>query len=148
MTAGFPDAAARLMAARRRLGARALEIALERDPTLGARYDDLALRRLLRDTEAIVERIARSIASRDPHVTAAWADQVAPVYRRRLVPMDDLINLFESIRQSTLTVLSYEERGPADAAIDAAILVLRRYRRLAGDARKRNPILAALYKGA
>ena len=36
---------------------------------------------------------------------------------------------------------------PADAAIDEAIKVFRWYRRLAGDARKRNPILAALYKG-
>ena len=31
--------------------------------------------------------------------------------------------------------------------IDEAIAVFRWYRRLAGDARKRNPILAALYKG-
>ena len=36
---------------------------------------------------------------------------------------------------------------PADAALDAAIEVFRFHRRLAGDARKRNPILAAIYKG-
>ena len=37
--------------------------------------------------------------------------------------------------------------APADAAIDEAVTVFKWYRRLAGDARKRNPILAALYKG-
>jgi hypothetical protein len=35
-----------------------------------------------------------------------------------------------------------------DAAIDAAVKVFRYYRRIAGDARTRNRILAALYKGA
>jgi hypothetical protein len=45
-------------------------------------------------------------------------------------------------------VLSADEMPPADAAIDEAIAVFRWYRRLAGDARKRNRILAALYRGA
>ena len=35
-----------------------------------------------------------------------------------------------------------------DAAIDAAIAVFKWHRRLAGDARKRNPLLAFIYKGA
>ena len=40
------------------------------------------------------------------------------------------------------------EQALADAALDAGIAVCRRYRRIAGDARKRNPILAFIYKGA
>jgi hypothetical protein len=35
-----------------------------------------------------------------------------------------------------------------DAALDASIEVLLWHRRLAGDARKRNPLIAFIYKGA
>src|SRR5204863_1342644 len=42
-TAGYPDAAARIRAAKERVAARALEIALDRDRTMGSRYDQLAL---------------------------------------------------------------------------------------------------------
>jgi hypothetical protein len=35
-----------------------------------------------------------------------------------------------------------------DAAIDAAVAALRWHRRLGGDARKRNPVIAFIYKGA
>ncbi len=66
MRAGFPAAAERVRAARDRLGARALEVALERDPTLRERLGETGLRHLLRDTEVFVERIARAVASGDP----------------------------------------------------------------------------------
>jgi hypothetical protein len=148
MTAGYPDAAARIRAARERISARALEIALEHDRTMGGRYDELALRRLLRDAGAFLERIASSTASGDPMVTEEFADGAAPMYRRRRVPMDDLINIAEGLRQALLSVLTPTERVASDRAIDAAIATLRRYRRIAGDASKRNPILAAIYKGA
>jgi hypothetical protein len=36
---------------------------------------------------------------------------------------------------------------PADAAIDEAARVYHEYRRLSGDARRKNPILDAIYKG-
>jgi hypothetical protein len=148
MTAGYPDAAERILAAADRLSARGLEIALERDRTMGERYDDMALRRLLRDSRVFLERIASSVASDDPSLTQEFADWAAPLYRRRRVPMDDLSNLAEGLRQALLSVLSPGERQSADRAIDAGIMTVRRYRRLAGDARKRNPILAAIYKGA
>jgi hypothetical protein len=44
-------------------------------------------------------------------------------------------------------VLSGEERIVADAALDEGIAVFRWHRGLAGDARKRNRYLFALYKG-
>ncbi len=147
MQAGFPDAAARIRAARPRLGARALEVAVQRDPTLRERLGETGLRALLRDTEVYLERIARAVASADPGQVREWADWVAPVYRRRKVPMDDLVTLSEGLRSSLATILSPEEQVPADAALDQAIATFRRYRGLAGDARKRNRILAALYKG-
>ncbi len=148
MTAGFPDAAARLVAARERIGTRALELALDGRPEMRARYDELGLRRLLRDSFGYVDQVARAIASDDPVVTGEWANQVAPVFRRRRVPMDDLIALSEGLRGAQLAVLSPIERPSADRAIDAAIATFRWYRRLAGDARARNPILQAIYKGA
>ncbi len=147
MQAGFPDAAARIRAAQPRLGARAVEVALQRDPTLRERLGETGLRALLRDTEIYLERIARAVASADPGQAREWADWVAPVYRRRKVPMDDLVNLSEGLRSPLATILSPEEQVAADAALDQAIVTFRRYRGLAGDARKRNRILAAIYKG-
>jgi hypothetical protein len=70
------------------------------------------------------------------------------MYRRRRVPIDDLINLHEGFRVALPAVLSPEERPLAERAIDAAIESFRWNRRIAGDARRRNPILDAIYKGA
>ena len=148
MTAGFPDAAARLLAARARLGEQALRDALAASPQMRARWDETGLRNLLRDTEVMVERIAKAVASGDPIWTREWADWVAPVYRRRRVPMDDAIALMEGLRGACAAMLDEAEREPMNAGVDAAVAVFRYYRRFSGDARVRNPILDAIYKGA
>lgn len=145
--AGYPDAAARLRAASSRIAARALEAAIAIDPTLTERYDDIGLRRLLRDAEVYLDRIASSVAGDDPYHARHWAEMAHPVYRRRGMPMDDLVTLGEGLRRALESVLSPEERVPAGVAIDEASLVYHRMRRLGGDARKRNRILAAIYKG-
>lgn len=147
LQAGFPDGAARLRADRGRIAARALEVAVSDDPTFRDRYDAVGLRSLLGDAEVFVERLALCVAGNDSHWLKDFADQTATVYRRRGVAMDDVVRLMEGIRAGARGVLSEAESVPADAAIDEAIKVFRWYRRLAGDARKRNPILAALYKG-
>jgi hypothetical protein len=147
-TAGFPEAAARLRAATSRLGARALEIAVERDATLLERHDELGLRHLLRDTEIFVDRIALAVATDDPSPMSEFADQVVPLYRRRRVPMDDLVQLSEGMRAAMAPFLAGPEAAPMHAAIDAGIRVMRWNRRIAGDARKRNRLLQAIYKGA
>ena len=147
-TAGFPDAAARLQRIRDRLGQRTLEIAVDGDPGFRARHDELALRRLLRDTQIIIDRLALSIATDDPAPMREFADQVVPVYRRRKVSMDDLTKLFEALRSAAAAHLSADEKVPMHAAIDAAIAEFKWHRRLAGDARKRNKLLQAIYKGA
>ena len=77
-----------------------------------------------------------------------FADQVVPVYRRRKVSMDDLIKLSEGLRAAAASHLSAEEAAPMHAAVDAAIAVFKWHRRIAGDARKRNRLLQAIYKGA
>ena len=148
LTAGFPAAAERLRAARSRLGARALEVALEQDPSIATRHGELGLRKLLRDTEPLIDRLAIAVAASDRTAVAAWADWVAPLYRRRRVPMDDLIHVCEGLRQAVLAVLAPDERVVAIDALEEAIRVLRWNRRIAGDARKRNRILNAIYKGA
>ena len=148
MTAGFPDAAARLVAASGRVGARALEIAIADDPTFRERHDEIALRHLLRDTEVYIERLATSLASADPSFARSWADAAAPLYRRRHVPMDDLVRISDGLRLAVRVVLAPGEREPVEVALDEAIASFRRFRRIAGDARKRNRLLQFLYKGA
>jgi len=147
LTAGYPAAADRLRANRGRLAARALEAAIAADPTLAERYDELGLRRLLNDAEVYLDRVALSVAADDPHYVRHWAEMTHPVYRRRKVPLDDLVTLGEGIRRAIDGVLSPIEQLPADRAIDEANVVYRKMRRLGGDARKRNRILAAIYKG-
>ena len=115
---------------------------------MGDRHGVLGLRRLLRDTETLVDRLAIAVASNDPLAVGAWAEWVVPIYRRRKVPMDDLILLCEGLRLAVPAVLAPDERPVSGAALDEAIRVFRWHRRLAGDARKRNRLLAAIYKGA
>jgi hypothetical protein len=147
LQAGFPDAAARLRAQRAALAVRALEVAVDADPTMRTRYDDAGLRNLLRDTEVHIDRLALCVAGDDPHWLKEFADQAAPVFRRRDVAMDDVVRLLEGVRASARGVLSEEEMAPADTALDAAVKVYHWYRRLSGDARKRNKIVDAIYKG-
>jgi len=148
MLAGFPVAAERIRAERARLGARALEVLAARDPTLGERLGETGLRALLRDTDVYLERVARAVASNDPGQLREWADWVVPVYRRRKVPLDDLIGLGEAMREVLGAVLGPDERVPADVAIAQARTVFRWHRRIAGDARRRNRVLSAIYRGA
>jgi hypothetical protein len=148
LRAGFPAAAERLRGNRERLGVRTLEIAIDRDPTFTERHDEIALRRLLRDTEPMIERLAIALASNDHMAYAAWAEWIAPVYRRRRVPMDDLVTMSEGLRLAVVAVVTPDEAPLVNAAIDEGIRVFRWHRRLAGDARKRNRLLAAIYKGA
>jgi hypothetical protein len=148
MASGFPAATERLRGAHERLGARALEVALDRDPTLRDRQGAIGLRKLLRDTETLVDRLGIAVASNDPFAVSEWAEWVVPIYRRRRVPMDDLILLCEGLRLSVPAVLSPDERTIANVALDEAVRVFRWHRRIAGDARKRNRLLALLYKGA
>jgi hypothetical protein len=147
LTAGFPGASRRLQDAARSLASRALEVALDRDPTLRDRNDEVGLRERLHDAELLAERIALSVASDDPTPSREYADWTAPVYRRKRVPLDDLINLLEGLRVALPSVLGPEERASSDRAIDAAIAQYRWHRRIAGDARKRNRFLQFIYKG-
>lgn len=147
-TAGHPDAAARIRVDLARLAARALRVAIDADPTIETRYDEAGLRHLLRDAELLAERVALCVEAGDPRPAHDYAEWTAPVYRRRRVPMDDLVAIAEGLREASESAVARAERAPLEAAIDEAIGTFRWYRRLAGDARKRNRILQFLYKGA
>lgn len=145
--AGFPDAAERLKQARGRVASRALDAALDARPDMRERYDELGLRKLLRDAELLVDRVALSVAANDPYFAREYASWTDIVYRRRGVPMDDLVAICEGIRTASASVLSATEMEAANEALDGAIEVYRWSRRLAGDARKKNAFLQFLYKG-
>jgi hypothetical protein len=144
---GSRDAARRIQDAADSLAARALESALDRDPTLGHRNDEAGLRQRLWDAELLAERVALAVATGSPVAAREYADWTAPVYRRKKVPLDDLINLCEGLRGALPLALAPHEMADAVAAIDEAIAQYRWHRRLAGDARKRNAFLQFIYKG-
>lgn len=148
LTAGSPTAARRIRASIATLAARALESAVDRDPTLKTRFDEVALRERLRDAELLADRVALSVAAGAPDPAREYADWTGPVYRRKQVPLDDLINLCEGLRQALPSVVDGAALADAEVAIDAAIAQYRWQRRLAGDARKKNAFLQFIYKGA
>ncbi len=142
------DAARRIREAAPRLAARALEVALDKDATFRDRHDQTGLRQRLRDAELLAERVALSVAAGDGLPAREYADWTAPTYRRKRVPMDDLIALCRGLQAALPGVLAPHELGVAQAALDEAIAVFKWNRRLAGDARKKNALLQFLYKGA
>jgi hypothetical protein len=148
MRAGDPVSAAALRAGSARLRTRAMEAALDLDPTLQDRHDDLVRQALLSDLVAFVDRLVTSVASGDPHAMATFADLVAVRYRKRKIQMDDLITLCNGLRRAAAAFVEPSAMPPIDAGLDEAIAVFKWHRRLAGDARKRNPFLAFIYKGA
>jgi hypothetical protein len=118
------------------------------DPTFGDRHDELARQGLLADLEAFVDRLVIAFASNDPHAMATFADLVAVRYRKRKVSMGDVITLCEGLRRAAAAVVEPASTPALDSAIDDAIAVFKWHGRLAGDARKKNPLLSFIYKGA
>jgi len=129
------------------LAARALAVAIDRDPTLRTRYEETGLRERLRDAELLAERVAYAVSVGDPSAAGEYADWTSPVYRRKRVPLDDLINLCEGVRAAIAGAMPPSVATEADRSIDAAIAQFKWHRRIAGDARKRNAFLQFIYKG-
>jgi hypothetical protein len=147
MTAGYPAAAERLRGDQMRISASALEAAAEADPTLRARYDDAGLRRLLRDGELLVERLAMCLGSNDDRWLSEYAEWIAPIYRRRRVPLNDLSALCAGIGRTVEPILTPDEFTAATRSLEAATAVFRRTSRIAGDRHKRNTLWKWMYRG-
>ena len=148
LSAGDPASAAAIRSGGARLRARAMQAALDVDPTMAERHSNLARAALLADLEAFQDKLEVAVASGDPRAMATFADLVAVRYRKRKVSMDDVITLCEGLRRAGAAVVEPTAAPSIDAAIDEAITVFRWHRRLAGDARKRHPLLGFIYKGA
>jgi hypothetical protein len=147
VTAGHPDAAEKIRSNALRLSAGALESALMSDPTIRARSDEAGLRRLLRDTELMVDRLAICLASGDDRWLVEYAEWIVPIYRRRGVPLADLGAVCAGIRDTLEPQLNPDELAVATRSLDAAIAILARDGRLAGDTHKRNALWKWLYRG-
>ena len=148
LTAGDRAAAAAIRGAGARLSARAFAAALDIDPTMKDRHDDLARQALLSDMQAFVDRLIVAVSSGDPRAMATFADLVAVRYRKRKIGMDDVVTLCEGLRRAAGSVVDPAAQPTIDEAIDEAIAVFKWHRRLAGDAHKRNPLIAFIYRGA
>jgi surfactin synthase thioesterase subunit len=146
-TAGRPAAARRLRRQRDRIARLALEAALRRAPSFRQRYDELALRRLLRDMEAHVEQLARALETADSSFVTNYAEWLVPIYRRRHVPMKDFAICVEGLRDAVAAVLSGDDLEAANAHLDAWRRRLIHHRALPGD-HKGNAIVRFFWKGA
>ena len=146
-TAGRPDAAVRLRTARERLARIALEASLRIDPTFRSRYDDLALRRILRDNDGHIEQLARALETGEERFVTQYGEWIVPVYRRRGIRMNDFVTILEGLQEAALSVLPGEDAPATHGLFDAWIARLRHHRRLAGD-HKGNALVRLIWKGA
>ena len=71
---------------------------MDADPTIEQRYDEAGLRHLLRDAELLAERVALCVATRPAGRAREYGEWTAALYRRRRVPMDDMVGLCEGLR--------------------------------------------------
>jgi hypothetical protein len=146
-SAGHPTVAARLRAAADRLPSLALEAALRVDPTLRDRYDDLMLRRFLRDYERHIEQLARAVATGEDRFVVVYGEDLVPSYRRRKVRMNDVVSLLRGLEEAAVTHGPTEDADAIRAPMDAWVEHMRRHRRLAGD-HAGNKAVRFVWKGA
>jgi hypothetical protein len=145
-TVGLPEAARQLRAHADRLSAVALEQAVRDDPTLRERYDDLALRHLLRDCRQHIQQLARSLETGEARFVVQYAEWIVPLYRRRRIQGRDYEALIRAIRDASAAVLAPAEVEALDRYIRAWIDRIEFHRRLPGDHRG-NPLVRFFYKG-
>jgi hypothetical protein len=147
VAAGHAEVAGRLRGMRGRLARLALEQTLRLDPTFHDRYDEVALRRFLRDYDQHIEQLARALETGRDWYVVQYGEWLVPIYRRRDVPMRDFRQLLAGLREAARPALPREEAAALDMLIDRWQLRLRRHGRLPGD-HKGNAIVRFLWKGA
>ena len=146
-TAGRTTAAARLRSQRSTVGTLALKAAIEADPTLDDRYDEITLRTLLRDYERHIEQFALALETDEARHVTEWAEWIVPIYRRRRIPTRDQQTLIGGLRPAAAAVLPPDDAAAFGELIDAWFKRLRMYKRLPGD-HKGNPVARFIFKGA
>lgn len=146
-TAGRPEAAARLRARRGTIAALALKSALEADPKLNERYDELMLRTLLRDYDRHVEQFALALETGETRYVTEWAEWIVPIYRRRRISARDQETIIGALRPAASAILPPEDATAFGQLVDAWLKRLHLYKRLPGDHRG-NPVARFIFKGA
>lgn len=145
--AGLPEAAARLRAQRARLGQIALEATLNLDPTFAQRYDEMMLRRILRDYDRHIEQLARAMETGEERFVVIYAESIVPAYRRREIRMNDVVTIVNGLREAAQGALSAADAEVMNRYMAAWVARLRRHARLPGD-HKGNKLVRLIWKGA
>jgi hypothetical protein len=146
-SAGHPAASGRLREARPRLAQIALETSLQLDRTFADRYDELALRRFLRDYDTHIEQLARALETGEDCFVVQYGEWLVPVFRHRYVPMTDFMLLLDGLRAAALTVLTSQDAALLRSLMERWQARLKHHQRLPGD-HKGNPIVRFFWKGA
>lgn len=146
-TAGHPAVAARLRSAGPRLAKRALEAATRIDGTLVERYDELMLRRFLRDYERHIEQLCRTIETGEERFVVIYGETIVPIYRRRGVRMNDVVSLIRGLEEAAVGLVPGSDAEAVRQPIGAWIECMRRHRRLPGD-HAGNKAVRFIWKGA
>ena len=146
-TAGHPDPVRRLRHAGTRIPGLALQAALRIDPTLRHRYDEVSLRRFLRDYEGHLVQLARALATGEPRFVVTYGESIVPVYRRRGVPMNDVVSLLRGLEEAATSVMPGADADAVRTLMAAWIDRTRHHRRLPGD-HAGNAIARFIWKGA
>lgn len=146
-SAGLASAAARLRANESRLGRLALEHTIRLSPDFEDRYDEKALRLFLRDYEGHIEQLARALETNDASFVTNYAEWLVPIYRRRRVPMRDVMAMLAGLREASATVLTPSENEAAAPLFERWADRLKHHGRLPGD-HKGNAVIRFFWKGA
>jgi antitoxin (DNA-binding transcriptional repressor) of toxin-antitoxin stability system len=147
VTAGLPEAAARLRTNRNRIARLSLQTTVRDADGFAARYDEDMLRLFLRDLEQHVDQLARALETGEDYYVTSYGEWLVPIYRRRKVPMADFLALLAGLQAAAATVMTPDEKLASDALFRRWVTVLRGHQRLAGD-HKGNSVLRFFWKGA
>ena len=145
--AGLPAAAARLRTNAERISRLALQATLRDAEGFDDRYDEATLRLFLRDLERHVEQLAKGLETGDDYYVVNYGEWLVPVYRRRRVPMRDVMAILDGLRTAAATVLAPSEREVADRLFERWVVNLKHHQRLPGD-HKGNALIRFFWKGA
>ena len=145
-TAGRPDIAERLRDDAR-LAATALDAACRVDETLPQRYDELTLRRFLRDYQRHIEQLARAVETGEDRFVVVYGETLVPTYRSRKVRMNDVVSLLRGLEEAAVATGPAADAEVIRGPMAAWIARMRHHRRLPGD-HKGNAAVRFVWKGA
>ncbi|MEO6349913.1 MAG: hypothetical protein ABIP53_04605 [Candidatus Limnocylindrales bacterium] len=145
--AGHPAAAARLRDGNGRIAKLALQATLRDTEGFGERYDETSLRLFLRDFQTHVDQLAKALETGQDYYVVSYGEWLVPVYRRREVPMADVMAMLRGLRSAAATVLTPDEREIVDGLFDRWFVTLKHHQRLPGD-HKGNALIRFFWKGA